>query len=85
MRRRPLIGRADLLLALASEDAVSADMADRLGFVHVEPMIVPVLESPPETEHVAEPLEVGEASVAPRPPVPFWRAVGGPIWTLNWF
>ena len=72
MSRRPLTGRADLVLALASEDAVTADVADRLGFEYIE-AVVPVLESPLEAAHAA-PLDGEETGPASQPAELYWRA-----------
>ncbi len=73
MSRRPLTGRADLLLALAGGDAVMADIAGRLGYVRN------VVLPEPQRVEVAEPKETSEivttqVTHGPRPPVPWWRA-----------
>ncbi len=73
MSRRPLTGRADLLLALAGGDAVMADIAGRLGYERK------VILPEPQPIEVAEPEEAAdvvtiEVTHGPRPPVPWWRA-----------
>jgi hypothetical protein len=73
MSRRPLTGRADLLLALAGGDAVMADIAARLGYIHnvvfPEPQQVDGAESRESTEIVTN-----EVTHGTRPAVPWWRA-----------
>ncbi|MFN9290606.1 MAG: hypothetical protein ACK6EB_21280, partial [Planctomyces sp.] len=73
MSRRPLTGRADLLLALAGGDAVMADIAARLGYIHnvvfPEPQQVDGAESRESTEIVTT-----EVTHGTRPAVPWWRA-----------
>ncbi|MFT5324875.1 MAG: sulfatase activating formylglycine-generating enzyme [Planctomycetaceae bacterium] len=71
--RRPLTGRADLLLALASEEAVVADVAERLGFEHVQQLPEPGNITITGLEIGGGPIEV-ETELAPRPPVPYWHA-----------
>jgi formylglycine-generating enzyme required for sulfatase activity len=73
MSRRPLTGRADLLLALASEEAVVADVAERLGFEHVQQLPEPDTVTSGGIEFGSDPIEV-ETELAPRPPVPYWHA-----------
>jgi len=73
MRRRPLTGRADLLLALASGDAVMADIAGRLGYERRE--LLPELQrvEVAEQEETAD-VVTTEVALGPRPAVPWWRA-----------
>ncbi len=73
MSRRPLTGRADLLLAMASEDAVVADLARRLGFQRIVALPEPQQPELIEPEEASDPID-SELKLAPRPPVPWWRA-----------
>jgi len=73
MSRRPLMGRADILLALAGGDAVMADIAGRLGYER--PVILPKSQ-PIQSDESEETTEIITTKVThgPRPPVPWWRA-----------